>query len=183
MNVYIDVDGREGGWESFNYVVNKTAPKSESIAILERFTGNGYDSETVAEVAYSVQGRYLQIEIPKSALGIDGDEFTLNFAVTDNVHDEDDQATENDKNYVYTRFSGDILDFYTSGDVAPGGRFKYSFMAKADKLPAESEPITEPMKDKVSGCGSIAAAPLAAIIPAAAIISKKRKNKNNNKGE
>ena len=183
MNVYIDVDGREGGWESFNYVVNKTAPKSESIAILERFTGNGYDSETVAEVAYSVQGRYLQIEIPKSALGIDGDEFTLNFAVTDNVHDEDDQATENDKNYVYTRFSGDILDFYTSGDVAPGGRFKYSFTAKADKLPAESEPITEPMKDKVSGCGSIAAAPLAAIIPAAAIISKKRKNKNNNKGE
>ena len=179
MNVYLDVDGREGGWESFNYVINKTTPKSESIAVLERFTGNGYESEAIADIAYSVQGRYLQIEIPKAALGIEGDEFTLNFAVTDNVHDEDDQAQNNDKNYTYTRFSGDILDFYTSGDVAPGGRFKYSFMAKADKAPAESAPTPEQTEKTSSGCGSFSASPIAAILPAAAIISKKRKNKNN----
>ncbi len=177
MNIYLDVEGREGGWESFNYVINKTSPKSESIAVLERFTESGYESEAVADIAYSVQGRYLQVEIPKSALGIEGEEFTLNFAVTDNVHDEDDQATENTDKYVYTRFSGDILDFYTSGDVAPGGRFKYSFTAKATPAPVESEPITETEEVKTSGCGSLAAAPLAAVLPAAALITKKRKFK------
>ncbi len=177
MNVYLDVDGREGGWNSFNYVINKTTPKSESVAVLERFTGNGYESEAVADIAYSVQGRYLQIEIPKSVLGIEGEDFTVNFAVTDNVHDEDDQAKQNTDKYVYTRFSGDILDFYTSGDVAPGGRFKYSFTAKAPTAPVESEPITEGEQIKASGCGSFAVAPLAAVIPAAAMITKKRKNK------
>ena len=177
MNVYIDVDGREGGWESFNYVINKTTPKSESVAVLERFTGNGYESETVADVAYSVQGRYLQIEIDKSALGIEGDVFTLNFAVTDNVHDEDDQAEYGNAEYIYSRFSGDILDFYTSGDVAPGGRFKYSFISKAEAAPVESEPATEQNDVKASGCGSFAAVPLAAAIPAAAMVSRKKKKK------
>jgi hypothetical protein len=124
-----------------------------------------------------VQGRYLQVEIPKSVLCIEGEEFTVNFAVTDNVHDEDDQATENTDKYVYTRFSGDILDFYTSGDVAPGGRFKYSFTAKATPAPAQSEPITETEEVKTSGCGSLVAAPLAAALPAAALITKKRKFK------
>lgn len=174
MNIYLDVEGREGGWESFNYVINKTAPKSESIAVLERFTGEGYESEAVADVAYSVQGRYLQVEIPKSTLGIEGDGFTVNFAVTDNVHDEDDQTNGKKSNYVYTRFSGDILDFYTSGDVAPGGRFKYSFTAKAEPAPLESEPVTEEEMN-CSGCGSFAAAPLAAVIPAAVLITKKKK--------
>ena len=176
MNIYLDVEGREGGWESFNYVINKAAPKSESIAVLERFTGNGYESEAVADVAYSVQGRYLQVEIPRSALGIEGEEFTVNFAVTDNVHDEDDQTKSNNKKYTYTRFSGDILDFYTSGDAAPGGRFKYSFTAKPEPAPTESEPVTEEEMN-CSGCGSLAAAPLAAVIPAAVMITKKRKNK------
>ena len=178
MNVYLDVDGREGGWESFNYVVNKTSPINGTTAILERFTGNGYESEKVAEVAYSVEGRYLQIAIPKSALGIEGDEFTLNFSVTDNVHDEDDQAEKGNVNYLYTRFSGDILDFYTSGDVAPGGRFKYSYRSLAAEIEVEPETAPEAEEEKSTGCGAFAAAPLAAIIPAAAVISKKRKNKN-----
>ena len=178
MNVYLDVDGREGGWESFNYVINKTSPISDNIAILERFTGNGYESEKVAEIAYSVDGRYLQVAIPKSALGIEGDEFTLNFSVTDNVHDEDDQAEKGNVNYLYTRFSGDILDFYTSGDVAPGGRFKYSYRSLAAEIEAEPETAPSTEEEKSTGCGAFAAAPLAAIIPAAAVISKKRKNKN-----
>lgn len=179
MNVYLDVEDVDGGWESFDFVINKTAPKSESVAVLERFTGNGYESEFAADVKYSVQGRYLQIEIPKSCLGIKGDDFTVNFAVTDNVHDEDDQTNVKKSNYVYTRFSGNILDFYTSGDVAPGGRFKFSYMstaANAGQSAAESAPAAEEEMN-CSGCGSFAAAPLAAILPAAALITKKQKNK------
>ena len=114
----------------------------------------------------------------KSALGIEGDEFTLNFSVTDNVHDEDDQAEKGNVNYLYTRFSGDILDFYTSGDVAPGGRFKYSYRSLAAEMEVDPETAPETEEEKSTGCGAFAAAPLAAIIPAAAVISKKRKNKN-----
>jgi hypothetical protein len=177
MNIYLDVDGREGGWESFNYVINKTSPKSESVAVLERFTGNGYESEAVAAIKYSVQGRYLQVEIPKSALGIESDDFTVNFSVTDNVHDEDDQTESDSKDYVYSRFSGDILDFYTSGDVAPGGRFKFSYMSHAEDIPLPEHDSLPEVEEEMncSGCGSFTAAPLAAILPAALAIGKKRK--------
>lgn len=179
MNVYLDVEGSGGGWESFDFVINKTTPKSESVAVLERFTGNGYESEFVDDVKYSVQGRYLQIAIAKSALGIEGDDFTLNFAVTDNVHDENDQAPQGDKNYVYSRFSGDILDFYTSGDVAPGGRFKYSYVSTAENSGTVADDSGEQSLDEkemnCSGCGSLSAAPLAAAIPAAVITCRRRK--------
>ena len=60
--------------------------------------------------------------IKKSDLGISGDDFTINFSWTDNVHDKGD----------YQKFSGDIMDFYISGDVAPGGRFKYSYISTTE---------------------------------------------------
>jgi hypothetical protein len=75
----------------------------------------------VADVEYKVDGRYMTVKIAKADLGLTGDEFTINFSWTDNVHDEGD----------YEKFSGDIMDFYISGDVAPGGRFKYSYISTA----------------------------------------------------
>ena len=86
-------------------------------------------TEKVADVEYTVDGRYMTVKIPKAGLGISGDEFTVNFSWTDNVHDEGD----------YTKFSGDILDFYLSGDVAPGGRFKYSYISTNANTTGEEE--------------------------------------------
>ena len=126
----IDVNAENAGWESFDFVVNKTKPTADA-AVLERFTGEGYASEKVADVEYKLDGRYLTVKIAKSALGIEGDDYTVNFLWTDNVHDEADTGVKTDKGVVYSTFSGDILDFYTSGDVAPSGRFKYSYIAKA----------------------------------------------------
>ncbi|MBQ7638238.1 MAG: hypothetical protein IJS90_04995 [Clostridia bacterium] len=120
MNVLLDTTGENDGWNTFNYVINKTSPIDETTAVLERFTGNGYESEFVSNVSYSVQGRYLQIKVSRSDLRLPDGDFTLSFAVTDNVHDEHDANV----------FSGDILDFYTSGDAAPGGRFKFRFKTK-----------------------------------------------------
>ena len=117
MNLYIDSDQNNQGWETFEYVINKS-PASEKTLVLEKFT-NGYDSEKVADVEYSIDGRYMTVKVPKSALGLSGDNFTINFSWTDNVHDEGD----------YSKYSGDIMDFYISGDVAPGGRFKYSYIS------------------------------------------------------
>ncbi|MBO4356134.1 MAG: hypothetical protein J5850_04700 [Clostridia bacterium] len=128
MNLYIDCDQQNGGWNTFDYVVNKTAP-SETLAVLERFV-DGYASEKIADVEYKIDGRYMTVKIPKSAIGIEGEEYTVNFAWTDNVHDVNDKGTGEGKDTVYSEFSGDILDFYTSGDVAPGGRFKFSYIVK-----------------------------------------------------
>ena len=97
--------------------------------MLEKFTGNGYDTEKVADVKYRVDGKTMTVEIPKSALGLEGNDYTVNFAWTDNVHDEGD----------YTKFSGDILDFYLSGDVAPGARFKFSYISTNENPTGETE--------------------------------------------
>ncbi|MBQ3150068.1 MAG: bacterial Ig-like domain-containing protein [Clostridia bacterium] len=127
MNIYLDTDRTNEGFESFDYVINKKTPESDSITTLERFTGNGYESETVAKINYSVDGRYLQVCVPKELLGISGYDFTVDYCITDNVHDESDGKFTTDSDYEYSVFSGDILNFYTSGDVAPGGRFKYRY--------------------------------------------------------
>ncbi len=44
---------------------------------------------------------------------------------------------------AYSSFSGDILDFYTSGDVAPGGRFKFSYVSTTDNAGAGGASDTE----------------------------------------
>ena len=132
MNLYIDSDQNNQGWESFDYILNKSAA-SEKTAVLERFTGNGYDSEKVADCEYAVDGRYMTVKIRRSDLGVTDEKYTVNFAWTDNVHDVDDTGTDG----VYTRFGGEILEFYVSGDVAPGGRFKYSYVV--GETPAEPD--------------------------------------------
>ncbi len=117
MNLYLDTNQSNKGWETFDYVINKTTPIDEHTAILEKFTGNGYKSTIVGEVEFNVRARHLTMKIKRSDLGLTSDNFTINFAATDNVHDE----------HNVNAFTGDIMDFYISGDVAPGGRFKYSF--------------------------------------------------------
>ena len=113
MRLYLDTsDGGLDGWESFDYIINKTKPSADK-AMLEKFTGDGFNTTTVCEVEYSVSGKTLQIKVPKSALGISGDTYTVNFKWTDN-----------------TQVDGDIMDFYSSGDVAPLGRFKFQYNAK-----------------------------------------------------
>ena len=128
MNLYIDTNQNNQGWNTFEYVVNKTAA-SEKTLVLEKFTAdNDYSkTEKVADVEYKVDGKYMTVKIPKTALGLSGNDYTVNFAWTDNVHDEGD----------YDKFSGDILDFYISGDVAPGGRFKFSYVSTNENATGE----------------------------------------------
>ena len=128
MNLYIDSDQESKGWETFDFIVNKSAASADTL-VLERFTGNGYDTEKVADVKYRVEGKTMAVEIPKSALRLEGNDYTVNFAWTDNVHDEGD----------YSKFSGDIMDFYLSGDVAPGARFKFSYISTHENTTGEPE--------------------------------------------
>ena len=136
MNLYVDCDPKNQGWNTFDFVVNKSAASADTL-VLEKFTAeNDYaKTEKVADVAYKLDGKTMTVQIPKSALGLEGNDYTINFAWTDNVHDEGD----------YTTFSGDILDFYVSGDVAPGGRFKFSFVSTTENsgVTPETEAPTE----------------------------------------
>ena len=147
MNLYIDCDGENGGWNTFDYVVNKSAASADTV-VLERFTGDGYASVKVADCAYTVDGRYMTVKVRKSDLGLSGYDFTVNFAWTDNVHDVADTGAEVDGKMVYSTFSGDILDFYTSGDVAPGGRFKFSYVSTGENAGMEQETETETETEK-----------------------------------
>ena len=187
MTLYIDSDQQNQGWETFEYVINKSAASADTV-VLEKFTGEGYASTKVADCAYTVDGRYMTVKIAKSDLGLSGNDYTINFSWTDNVHDEGD----------YTKFSGDILDFYISGDVAPGARFKYSFIstqlnttgeeptteevttepeqtteAPTTEAPTTEEATTEPEQ---TGCKSAAAsmALIACIVLGALVIGKKK---------
>ncbi len=176
MTLYIDSDQQNQGWETFEYVINKSAASADTV-VLEKFSGNGYESTKVADCAYVVDGRYMTIKVAKSDLGLSGDDYTINFSWTDNVHDEGD----------YEKFSGDIMDFYISGDVAPGARFKYSYQSgktqasevqstdgEESQAPSESE--TEPAEQK-KGCKALAAgAAVFATAAAAAVVLKKKKD-------
>ena len=109
MQLYLDIGESEQNWETFEYMVNRINPQER--AYLERSTG-GWNWKNAGEVEYSVSGNRLQIKIPKSLLGITGDEFTINFKWTDNADTK-----------------GDIMNFYENGDVAPLGRFKFQYNA------------------------------------------------------
>ena len=125
MRLFIDVVGVENdqNWETFEYMLNRETPTADK-AVLERSTG-GWNWEKAAEVAYTVSGDTMVVTVPRSALGIGEGDFTVNFKWSDNMQKD-----------------GDIMEFYVSGDVAPGERFKYSFTTLGAQAPdIETEPV------------------------------------------
>ncbi len=121
-------------WEGFEYVVNRVNPSAES-ACLERSTG-GWNWEQVGEVSYSIKGNLLQIAIPRELLGLQ-DTVNFSFKWSDNMQAD-----------------GDILDFYQYGDVAPGGRFRYTFHSTETVVeePPASKPFSLPWYALLSLC-------------------------------
>ena len=174
MRLLIDVEGTDQkNWETFEYILNRTTPTADK-ATLERSTG-GWSWEKVTEVAYTVEGDTMVVTIPRAALGIGEGDFTVNFKWSDNMQTE-----------------GDIMDFYTNGDVAPGARFKYQFTtvgaqtsdtetdttesdpsAPDTEIPAETPAETNPPKRE--GCRSAISAAILPVTMAVALVSKKKR--------
>lgn len=121
MNLYIDTDDNNQGWETFDFVIGKK-PADNNKAYLQKFTGTGYETADVSTVDYSVNGKQIVIKVKKADLNITDKDYKVCFKWTDNVQDEDGSG----------EFKGEILDFYRTGDVAPGGRFKYVYTFKDD---------------------------------------------------
>ena len=126
MRLYLDMGEFEQNWENYEYILNKQNPENENTAILERFTGNGFETEVVGTVTYSVQGNVMMVCIPKTMLGIPAEQmdFSFGFKWTDNTLED-----------------GDIMQWYLNGDVAPVGRFNfcYTTTGSAEYDPADSD--------------------------------------------
>ena len=126
MNLYIDTDGDLlNNWNGYEYRVNGVA--SDGKLRLEKYNAGGF--EQTAEVPFRMRGNQLMLSLPKSVLGISGDDYTLNFKWADS------------RTLLETR-----EDFYLHGDTMPFGRFNYAFNAAKDGGTA----FTIPAPDKAA---------------------------------
>lgn len=144
-------------WENFEYIVGRETGTANTLA-LEKSTG-GWNWEKVGDVSYTVNGKVMQIAVPRSMLGIGEGDFTISFKWADANLDD-----------------GDILTLYTDGDSAPGGRFAFLLSS----VPGE-EPV-EPVKPVKKGCfASIGTAAFAVpvIFAGALLIAVARKKEEN----
>lgn len=111
MRLFVDTDGsgKTPSWEGFEYIINRENA-TENEVIIEKSKG-GWDFEKTGTGKYNVNKNVMYLQIPLKALGLDRkNEVHFNFKLSDNMQTD-----------------GDILDFYQSGDVAPGGRFMFVF--------------------------------------------------------
>ena len=110
MRIFIDTDptGVSPHWEGFEYVINRANATENEVAI-ERSLG-GWNFERTGTAVYAVKGNRMTLTIPAAALGLTKNNIHFNFKLSDNMQTD-----------------GDIMDFYKSGDVAPGGRFTFVY--------------------------------------------------------
>lgn len=109
MMLLLDIDrDKRTGWEGYDYVVNRQAPR-DGKSVLEKCVGR-WKWKEVAELDCKVNGKRLELRIPKQRLTkeevVDGFEFKW----SDNMQRD-----------------GDIMGFYINGDAAPSGRFNYVY--------------------------------------------------------
>ncbi|MBO4363864.1 MAG: hypothetical protein J5912_05720 [Clostridia bacterium] len=144
-------------WENFEYIIGRETGTDSTLA-LERSTG-GWNWEKVGDVRYTVNGKVMQIAIPRSMVGAEGDEFQLSFKWADaNLTD------------------GDILTLYTDGDSAPGGRFAFLLSSVAGEEPPETDPVQPAKKGCFGAYGSFAFAALVLFVGVVAIAFAGKKN-------
>ncbi|MBR7063502.1 MAG: hypothetical protein IKI42_10785 [Clostridia bacterium] len=113
MRLFIDTGSSgDANWEGFEFVVNRVTPADENHTVLERSKG-GWDWETVGEIEYYVRKNVIQLRIPREMLGMPqvGNPPVFGFKWCDN-----NLIGENE---------GNILNLYTDGEAAPGGRFTF----------------------------------------------------------
>ena len=112
MRLYIDMGESNINWENYEFILNKQNPDNKNTATLERFTGNGFETEVVGKISYSVQGNVMMVCIPKTMLGIPASQadFEFSFKWADNTCED-----------------GDIMQWYVNGDTAPVGRWNYCY--------------------------------------------------------
>ena len=112
MRLFIDIDrDKATGWNGYDFVLNRVGP-GRSRAVLEKNDHGKWLWSACDRVKYKVKGNILVVRIPRKALGTGDGALDFEFKWNDNMQDE-----------------GNVMDFYVSGDTAPGGRFNYVYTA------------------------------------------------------
>ena len=100
------------GWEGSNFLVGRLSDPDG--AWIEQNVG-GWNWKKVAKASYRIDGNQLHLAVPRAALQLahHGTAVSIDFKWADNIQKP-----------------GDVMDFYTSGDVAPAGRFFFRYRAE-----------------------------------------------------
>ncbi|MBR3162595.1 MAG: InlB B-repeat-containing protein [Clostridia bacterium] len=110
-------------WEEYEYILNRNNA-TENTLKLERSKG-GWNWEEVGQVEYTTAdseghgNNVLQVKIPRKYLGLTSENVKFNFKWIDNNVTDENGTT------------ADIMNVYTDGDAAPGGRFAFAFTGNA----------------------------------------------------
>lgn len=159
-------------WEEFEYIINRTSPSGASMSV-EKSSG-GWNWQKTGDASFSVNGKVMQVSVPRAAIGLDNtsDPLTFGFKWCDN------NLTD-----------GDIMTLYTEGDAAPGGRFTFVFTSDAKaagpEVPGDNNSENNNSGDtKKNGSGTnplaivlivlAAAAALAAVAAVVVVVRKKK---------
>jgi len=113
MMLLIDTDrNKSTGWNGYDVIVNRVSPKGNK-AIVEKNVHGRWEWEPLAETKFAVNNRQLELQIKRSILNLGDKEIDIEFKWNDNMQE-----------------NGNIMDFYTNGDTAPGGRFNFVYSTK-----------------------------------------------------
>ena len=109
MKIYLNTEGGTG----YQYVLNHSTRKNGTTTLaFVKEAGEDLAAVDIPDlvIKYEVRGDVMQIKVPRKAIGLDHNDFTLWFKVADSRE-------------AYTK----IEDFYDKGDVAPLGRLNFVY--------------------------------------------------------
>ena len=112
MRLFINIDRKAStGWKGYDFLLNYKNPSSNTQGTVSKCTGSTWEWQDAGTFEYAVKGDMMELKVAKSVLGVSG-HLDLEFKWSDNMQHD-----------------GDILDFYSNGDCAPGARFNFVYTA------------------------------------------------------
>jgi hypothetical protein len=97
-------------WSGYDYVVNRVAPGKDG-ALLEKNNG-GQNWLKAADIRFRMQGNQMHLAVPRTLLKLNDDPVQFDFKWLDNIA---------------LPLADDLSVFYTDGDTAPIGRFRFRY--------------------------------------------------------
>ncbi len=117
MMLLINIDrNMKSGWQGYDYLINRTR-NTAGLASIEKHQAD-WTWQKMGETDFRIVDNKMEMKIARKWL-INQTNKSINFEFkwVDNIQN-----------------SGDIMDFYISGDVAPSGRFNYVYQVKDDGI-------------------------------------------------
>ncbi|MEA3225795.1 MAG: hypothetical protein U9Q07_07570 [Planctomycetota bacterium] len=109
MLLFIDADrNSQTGWNGYDYRINGNVTNNVQTSVEYYDRQKGWVEKS--KLRYRTVQNEIEVEAPRTTLGIAGEKLSFDFHWADNIQKD-----------------GDIIEFATSGDSAPNRRFNYRF--------------------------------------------------------